>query len=137
MSPRSELVGSWAFHRKRRGGTGGGGGGGAPLSFAYSESSGVRREAPRLHVLILGGASRAELRCALEAAGGGNVAFGTTEMLSPLEYVAALQEAGGGVEGLRRAGGGGGLEGDDDDEEEVVDSELQLGPAALRGLLQI
>ena len=24
---RSELVGSWAFHRKRRGGTGGGGGG--------------------------------------------------------------------------------------------------------------
>ena len=66
------------------------------------------------------------------------MAFGTTEMLSPLEYVAALQEAGGGVEGLRRAGGGGGLEGDDDEEEdEVVDSELQLGPAALRGLLQI
>ena len=100
-------------------------GGIGPISVAVDGSGlggSARREVPRLHVLMLGGASRAELRCALEAGGGGHVAFGCTSLASPLEYLAALQHAGGGV-----AGASG--EEDEDEEEE--------GPASLRGLLSL
>ena len=45
-------------------------------------------------VLMLGGASHAELRCALDAGGGGKVAFGCTAVLTPLQYLRALRAAG-------------------------------------------
>ncbi len=51
---------------------------------------------PRLFVLILGGASYGEMRCALEVGGGGKVAFGCTALQTPKQYVRTLQAAGGG-----------------------------------------
>ena len=50
----------------------------------------------RLFVIILGGASYAEMRCALDAGGGGKVVFGCTALQTPHQYLRALQEAGGG-----------------------------------------
>ena len=161
LSPRAEIVGSWALHRKRRGGAGGAGGGvaggvgggggggggagvggaglgGAPASdgadyFGYS----ARREPPRLHVLMLGGASRAELRCAMEAGGGGHVAFGTTALLTPLDYLAALQAAGGGMGdeqlGGALADGAGGA----DEDGLGYPGGASGGAEALRGLLHL
>lgn len=89
-SPRSELVGSWAFHRKHRGKEGG----------AMAAGSAARGDhapaAPRLFVLVLGGASYAEMRCALDAGGGGKVVFGCSALQTPHQYLRALQKAGGG-----------------------------------------
>ena len=46
---------------------------------------------------MLGGASRAELRCALEAGGGGKVVFGCTALLTPAQYMRTLHDAGSGA----------------------------------------
>ena len=82
VAARAEPVGSWAFRRR------------VSSSAAEGGGSGGGATAPRLYVLMLGGASHAELRCAAEAGGGGRVAFGCTELFTPLGHLAAMEEAG-------------------------------------------
>ena len=92
-SPRSELVGSWAF--RRRSAASGAVAGGAVSLLAGAQPGDKTRApatAPRLIVFMLGGASHAELRCAHEA--GDEVGFGCTALLTPLQYVRALQQMG-------------------------------------------
>ena len=112
-SPRAELVGSWAF--KRRAATGGvmsgsiAGGLGSLASprggLASPRGAPAEREPPGFGVLLLGGASHAELRAAVEVGGGGKVAFGCTALCTPLQYLHALQQMG--CEGHGDGGGGG------------------------------
>ena len=96
LAPRTEIIGSWAVQRRRvlaaramGVATVTGGGIGGPAGDEKMS------EGPRLIVLMLGGASHAELRCAVEAGGGDRVAFGCTEIVTPLEYLRALRETGG------------------------------------------
>ena len=92
-SPRSDLVGSWAF--RRRSAASGAVAGGAVSLLAGAQPGDKTRApatAPRLIVFMLGGASHAELRCAHEA--GDEVGFGCTALLTPLQYVRALQQMG-------------------------------------------
>jgi hypothetical protein len=94
-SPRSELVGSWAFRRRSAAG-GAVAGGAVSLLAGAQDGAGDKTRAPaappRLMVFMLGGASHAELRCAHEA--GDEVGFGCTALLTPLQYVRALQQMG-------------------------------------------
>lgn len=73
---KPELVGAWAFRRKAAQGTA------------------VGDTPPRVFVMIIGGASYAEVRCAAEVGGDGQVGFGCTELLTPLAHLAAMEEAG-------------------------------------------
>ena len=77
--PRTELVGSWAFWHRDRGG-----------AAAADDPAVPHDQPPKLMVLILGGASHAELHCATAS----GVAFGCTALLTPLQYLRALQELG-------------------------------------------
>jgi len=94
-SPRSELVGSWAFRRRSAAG-GAVAGAAVSLLAGAQDGAGDKTRAPaappRLMVFMLGGASHAELRCAHEA--GDEVGFGCTALLTPLQYVRALQQMG-------------------------------------------
>lgn len=99
-SPRSEIVGTWAIHRRRALARVEGGDGQQAVAGAiggpFSPGGGdERKDGPRLIVFMLGGASHAELRCALEAGGRDKVVFGCTAVHTPLEYLRALREAGG------------------------------------------
>ena len=92
-SPRSELVGSWAFRRRSAASDAVAGGAVSLLAGAQpGDKTRAPATAPRLIVFMLGGASHAELRCAHEA--GDEVGFGCTALLTPLQYVRALQQMG-------------------------------------------
>jgi hypothetical protein len=70
VSPRSALVGSWAF----------------------SKGGSASRPAPaRVIVFVLGGASLSELQCATDQGPAGSVVFGTTALLTPQQYFSSLQ----------------------------------------------
>lgn len=71
-TPRAALVGGWAFRK----------GGGTEQALPA-----------RLIVIMLGGASHDELRCALELGADGRVTFGTTALLTPRQYMESLREA--------------------------------------------
>jgi hypothetical protein len=100
-SPRAELVGSWAMHRQRALARASVSNTATtsppPHEYHGPDAEKMTRESPKLLVLILGGSNRAELRCALEAGGGGKVAFGCTALLTPLEYMRVLRVTGAAV----------------------------------------
>ena len=112
-------LGSWARHGLGGGGAGGGaggsgaGGGGAGVEEGVGSRTahaagpkGAAQLQRKLVVVLLGGSSHAELRCAHDAlaeqrthggdggdgGGGWQLYFGSTAVLTPLQYVRALSE---------------------------------------------